>query len=237
MTALAVVADPPAMPLSPARAALDQHLAAQAKLRTEIQRVEKPVTELRHRLAAAAADLGAAERDLAGAEAAHSAAIAKAAREGSTAPLPKAPVREELLEHIEEAKRNKAAVERALAECAADLNVATTALRGAEGTVGPLILGVVVEEFELVLQAWRQVHEHFSAVDNNLRGLLDAIGARGRAVCEKTPEEGRAWLAERERMSVLCGKLPSAPVGDFRINSGKWSALLARLATDPAAAV
>jgi hypothetical protein len=97
------------------------------------------------------------------------------------------------------------------------------------------VLAVMIEEFDLALAAWRQAHETFSATDNALRGLLDALAARGRELAAKQPEEGRSWLAERERMGVVCGKLPATPAGDFRVNAGKWSAMLARLPTDPQA--
>jgi hypothetical protein len=235
--ALAVVAgkiDPAAASatLSPARQALAKHSAELAKLAGEVERAGRPPARLRAELIMVDERLKAAEADRARVEAGYAATIAEAAKAGAATPLPKPPELEKSQAGSPRDRLAKAAIERALADCAAEMAAATAALRDAEVALDPLTLAVMIEEFDVAVQAWRLAHEHFSAADNQLRGLLDAIGAYGRA---RSPGQGHLWLQERERMGILAGKLPATPTGDFRINAAKWSALLDQLASDPQA--
>jgi hypothetical protein len=93
------------------------------------------------------------------------------------------------------------------------------------------VLAVICEEFDTALQARQRAYDSFSDAENHIRGLLDAISARGRALLGTAPEQGRAWLQACERMVLVYGNLPSG-VGDFRPAAAQWTARLARLLTD-----
>ena len=233
-SALAAVADPSEDTLSPARRALADHLAMVARAKADLERATKPAARLREQLSAANQQLAAAEVDLAAVDAQHAAAIRDQARSGVeiTSGKPPASANEEAA--LDRARRNVNAIRAALTECEGDVREASSALRNAEAQLDPLLLAVMLEQFDDGLQTRQRTFSEFCVAENEIRGLLDAVAARGRVLLEQGPEQGRAWLQAAEHLTLMYGKL-SSDVGDFRPASAKWTATLMRLATDASA--
>jgi chromosome segregation ATPase len=192
--ALAAVADPPEDVLSPARQVLSDALAAVAKARENLERASRPAERLREQLLVANEQLAAAEADLAAVDAQHAAAVRDQARSGVEIKSGKPPPSANEEAALEHARRTVNAIRAALTECEGDVRNASSALRNAEAQLDPLLLAVVLEEFDAALLVRERELKSFVAVEDHMRGLLDAMAARGRALLEKEPEQGRAWL-------------------------------------------
>ena len=232
-TALAV-ADLPEFNLSSARRALTDHVANVGRAKADLERATKPAARLREQLRVANEQLAAAEADLAAVDAQHASAMRDQARSGIeiTSRNPPASANEEAA--LERARRTVNAIRAALTECEGEVRTASSVLRDAEAQLDPLLLAVMNDEFEEALQDHRQTYNRFIESENEIRGMLDAIATRGRALLGNEPERGRAWLQGCERMVLAHGKMP-ADVGDFRPASARWTATLTRLATDASA--
>jgi hypothetical protein len=237
--ALAIVPDDASATLSPARSHLADHLAAIARAQADVDRASRPVARLREQVRVASEQLAAADAELAAIDVQHAARIRDAAKSGAAIEVGKPPVREKVEAAVESARRTKAAVERALAECAADLNVATAALRGVEGKGEPLMLAVLLEEHVPTIERWHQARAACIAAEAELLGLQDAIAAHGRDLQAKEAGRGIAWLREWEALRGAWQKEPVREIApaDIQAASNRWIAMLARLATDSAAAV
>jgi hypothetical protein len=223
---------------SPARAALAEHHASIRKLKDEVERASRPVDRLREQSRVAGEQLAAAERELAALDRAHAQGIRDQARGGTPIELEKPAVREKAQGAVDGARRVCNAVQAALAECTAELSVATAALRGAEGMVGPIMLDVLLGEHGPSVARWQSARSAFIGTEAELLGLHHAIAQRGRDLEAQAPGRGVAWLREWERLRGAWLKQAVAEIaGDIQAASARWSALLARLETDPNAAL
>jgi hypothetical protein len=166
--------------LSPARQALADHLEHLAKLAAEVERKSKPVARLREQLSAAHVDLQNAEHVLADIDAAHSAAIAKAAREDCCSEQPVESSDAEAA--VSRARRNVNSIRMALEEVSQDQIQANANLEAAKTRFDQLALDILVEEFSTRLPQWALQRDKFHLAEIDMLGLLQALGEHGRAL-------------------------------------------------------
>jgi hypothetical protein len=228
----------PSPALSPARQALAHHLGNLAKLAAEVERKSKPVARLREQLGAAHVELQNAERVLADLDAQHSAAIAEAARVGCCSAEPVESADAEAA--VERARRNCNSVRMAMEEVNRDLVQANANLTAADAHFDRLALAILVEEHEAHLLIWAKARDAYHLAEINLIGLLAALGEHGRTLESSAPGAGLVWLRQLEKMQPPWHHLDHGHVergGPREVSaaSGRWSAVLHRLKTDPGA--
>lgn len=221
--------DPPTPP-SPARAALHNHQQELVELQANHQRASKPVDFLRTKLVIATADLSAAESELAKIDAAHSAALARAAREGTEVPAP--PSSADAEARLARARRNTNSVRQALAECQQDQAAAAAALEGANARFGALALAVLVEEHAACLLAWQDASAACFAAEAAVLGLEAAIGERGRELAQNG---NLLYLQRLEALRQPIAARDGLGPRDLAVAAQRWSAVLQRLQSDPGA--
>lgn len=225
---------PPSLP--PARAQLAEHQANLAKLSVECERTGKPVDWLRQKLAEATAVLTQAEATLAGIDAAHSRAIAEAARTGTFSAEPVESVDAEAA--VQRARRNVNSVRMALEEVAQDLVRANSNLEASKTAFDQLALRILIEEHDARLEHWAKCRDKYFIAEAELLGLHAAIGEHGRGLESKAPGVGIHWLQTLEKLHQPW-HIPDGHVelGPREINAAasRWAAVLHRLKSDPGA--
>jgi hypothetical protein len=224
--------------LSPARQALAQHLEHLSKLAAEANRKAAPVDRIRQQLSAAHVELQNAELILANIDKAHAAAIAKAAREDCCSEQPVESSDAEAA--VERARRNCNSVRMAMEEVNRDLVQANANLTAADTHFDQLALAILVEEHEAHLLIWAKARDAYHLAEINLIGLLAALGERGRTLESSAPGAGLVWLRQLEKMQPPWHHLDHGHVergGPREVSaaSGRWSAVLHRLKSDPGA--
>lgn len=225
----------PALALSPARQALKEHHGWIRKLSEDAECASVPVARLREQLANANQELAAAEAALASVEGEYAAAIAEAARSPTTAPLPKPPAaRAKLVGQADDARRNKAALEQAMAACLPDYTAATTALRDAQTGTGALVVAVLLEVERSAVFRWRLARDLYIAAEAEVRGLHSAMSDHGRALESQTKGGGLLWFRALESANAAWSEEAVKDV-DHRAAAERWAALLRRLHTDATA--
>jgi hypothetical protein len=224
--------------LSPARQALAQHQAHLVKLQAEANLKAKPVARLREQLSQAMVDLANSEHVLANIDAAHSAEIAKAARDNccSVEPVESA----EAEASVQRARRNVNSVRMAMDECVQDQQRANAVVEAARPHFDALVLAVVVEEFGTRLTQWARQRDKFHLEEIDLMGLLQALGQHGRDMEASTPGAGLVWLRQLEKLQppwhhLEHGHVERGGPREVSAASGRWSAVLHRLKSDPGA--
>lgn len=225
--------DAPPAPPTPARAALAQHQAALIELQADHQRASKPVEFLRAQLASATSDLQRAEAKLAEIDATHSAALAKAAREGTEVVAQPSSMDAEA--HVSRARRNCNSVRQALDECLRDQQGASAAHEAAKAKFDQIALAILVEEHEAHLRLWADAHARSVEAELVILGLQEAIGEHGRALNQK--DGSVAWLQALERLRQPSNAAAPVEAGPRQLSAAaqRWSAVLRRLETDPSA--
>jgi hypothetical protein len=221
--------------LSPARQALADHQAALAKLSAEIARVSKPVDRLRQQLSAAMLELQNSEHVLADIDKQHSAAIAKAARDNCCSAEP---VESEDAEAaVSRARRNCNSIRQALAECSEDQVRANANLEAAKTQFDQLTLAVLVEEFNTFRENWARKRDEFHLAEIDMLGLLQALGERGRELEASAPGGGLVWLRQLEKLQppwhLDAGHVERGGPREISVAASRWSAMLAKLKSDP----
>jgi hypothetical protein len=221
--------------LSPARAALANHLAHLTKLSTSADNVSRPVARLREQLSAATIALSNAELVLANLDKQHSAAIAKAAREDCCSVEPVESANAEAA--VQRARRSCNSIQMALAECSEDQIKANAALTAAATNFDAIALRILVEEFEARLQHWAHKRDAFHFAEIDLLGLLQAIGQYGRDLESSAPGAGLFWLQRLEKLQppwhhLDFGHVEHGGPREVSAASSKWSAVLVRLKSD-----
>lgn len=226
----------PSPALSPARAALANHLAHLVKLAAEVDRTSKPVDRLRQQLTEATAELGRAEVALNAIDAEHSARIAEAARLDGCSIEPPNSTDAEVA--VERARRNVNSVRMALDDCAQDQIKANSNLTAARAHFDQLALAILVEEHEAHLQVWAKARDAYHIAEINLIGLLQALGAHGRDLESSVPGSGIPWLRQLEKMQPPWHHLDHGHVergGPREVSAAAswWGAVLHRVKSDP----
>jgi hypothetical protein len=224
-------------PLSPARVALVAHLQHLSKLAAECDRTSKPVDRLREQLSAAMVELGNAEHVLAGIDAQHSAAIAAAARSDCCSAEPVESADAEA--NIARSRRHVNSVRQALDECAQDQIKANQNLESARTHFDRLALNILIEEHHLYLDRWAAARDAYHIAEIELVALHEAIGQHGRELQDKAPGAGIPWLQKLEALrppwNIEHGHVERGGPREVSAASGRWSAVLHRLKSDPGA--
>jgi chromosome segregation ATPase len=222
------------VPLSPARQTLQEYLGHLANLSAELTRTQRPVENLSQRLAAATSDLQKSEADLATIDAAHAAAIAKAAKDDTFSVEP--PRSEETEAAVSRARRNVNTIRMALDEVAQDHERANASVEKAKARFDAITLAIFVEEHTSRLETWAQDRDKFYASEALLRGLHECIGQRGRELEQKTPGAGLLFLRQLEKLrppwNLEAGHQENGP-REVNAAANRWSGVLRRLRDDP----
>jgi hypothetical protein len=222
--------------LSPARAALSDHLSSLVRLSAEAERVSKPVDRLREQLSAAMVELQNAELILANLDKAHSAEIARAARDNCCSAEPVESADAEAA--VSRSRRHVNSVRQALDECAQDQIKANANLEAARARFDQIALAILVEEHETRLEHWAQARDAFYLAEVELVGLHECIGAYGRTLQEKAPGAGIPWLQQLERLRppwyhLEAGHVEERGPREIAASASRWSAVTHRLKSDP----
>jgi hypothetical protein len=223
-------------PLSPARSALAQHQTNLAALAAEVERVSRPVNRLRDQLAQAQDELAHAEANLAAIDGGHAAALAQAARDGTSAPTlsPSSVGAEEALQR---ARRSCNSLRQALAEVTEDQQHANANLAMAQQRFDPLVLACLVEDYNKSAWAYAEARGRFFDAEAEVLGLLECIGQHGRDLEQKTPGSGIPWLRQLEALRNPDGRPPAREFGphDIGVAAARWTSVIGKLAHDPGA--
>jgi hypothetical protein len=221
---------------SPARQRLASHQTTIARLEADAVRAAKPVTRLLDQLAAATADLQKAETELAASDARRANALARAAREGTDAPV--LPAADTGAEVVASRARVMNTLRLALDECRQDQQRAAAALEAAKGQFAALVLAVALAEHEALLKIWHARRDALFDVEEQVLGLEDAVGEHGRGLLAKAPSAGTLWLRALEGIRQPWKGVPHREIGPREVNvaAARWSAVLDRLRADANAA-
>jgi hypothetical protein len=224
--------------LSPARQALADHLGNLEKLAAEVARKAKPVDRLREQLAAAQVDLANSELVLNNIDAAHSAAIAEAARVGGCSAEPVESADAEAA--VARSRRHVNSIRQALEEVNADQIKANQNLESAKASFDQIALDILVEEFNIRLPQWALQRDKFHLAEIDMLGLLQALGQQGRDLEAATAGSGLVWLRKLETLQppwhhLEAGHVERGGPREVSAASSRWSAVLHRLKTDPGA--
>jgi hypothetical protein len=152
--------------LSPARAALADHITHLAKLSAEADRKARPVERVREQLSLVTDELRRAEAALDAIYAQHSAAIVEAARADSCSTEPPETVKAESA--VARARRNCNSVRMALDECQKDQVRANSNLEAAKTAFDAILLRICVEEHEAHLIDWARKRDAFHLAEIDL---------------------------------------------------------------------
>jgi hypothetical protein len=222
-------------PLSPARAALAAHLSTLARLAAVADRAGQPVKHLNAQVAAAVAELGRAEANLAAIDAQHAARIAAEAREGARsghAP----PESSDAEVAVSRARRLCHSLRMALDEVGHDYACVAADLAAAKRCFDTLVLELFTEEHHQHLATWSKARDAFHREEATLLGLHDAIGERGRDLEAKTAGAGIPWLRRLESLrppwDLETGLVERGP-REVRAAAARWAEVLVKLKVDP----
>jgi hypothetical protein len=218
--------------IEPARAALARQQAAVVKLEADATRAAKPVARLLDQLKAATADLQKAETELAASDAQRANALARAAREGTDAPVLSA-AGTGAAEIVVSRARVMTTLRLALDECREDQARAAAALEAAQTKFDDLILSVALDEHAALLKIWHARRDALFDVEEKVLGLEDAISVHGRALQEKTGD--LKWLQRREGIGQPWAGVPFREIGPREIYAAasRWVSVFAQLKSDP----
>jgi hypothetical protein len=216
---------------STARSSLVSHQATIARLEADAVRAAKPVARLLDQLAAATADLQKAETELAASDAQRANALARAAREGTDAPV--LPAADTGAEVVASRARVMNTLRLALDECRQDQQRAAAALEAAKGLFAALVLAVALAEHEALLKIWHARRDLLFDVEEQVLGLETAIGERARQLQSETGN--LSWLQRLEGIRQPWKSVPHREIGPREVNvaANRWLAVLTALRSDP----
>jgi hypothetical protein len=226
----------PPRALSPARQALADHIAHLGLLAANLERLSKPVKWCQAQVQKAQAKLAEAEAALAQIDADHSRRIVEAAKRDSCSAEPLESVEAE--NRVAHARRNCHSVKMALDEVSQDQIQANANLEAAGARFDQLALAILVEEHEAHLLIWAKARDAYHLAEIDLIGLLAALGQRGRDLEASAPGAGLVWLRQLENMQppwhhLDHGQVERGGPREVSAASGRWSAVLHALRSDP----
>ena len=232
--ALAIVSSDRSVALSPARRALADHLDAVSAAKSDFDRARRPVERLQEQLAVATTQLAAAEADLAAIDAKHAASLRNQAESDGPIRLRKPPESEKAEATLDSARRTCNAVRAALAECDASAGDAGAALRNVKASTDQFIQAVFAEEYRAAVDRLARAAAEHEAAMTEADAIREAIFQHARGLQHTAPDQAQPWFVAANQM-VSAPKLPPPAQPDYRSATARWSAALARLATDPSA--
>lgn len=231
---------PDVLALSPARAALRDHLAvvakasaARAEARAPLERTKAALAEANARLAAALADLDAVRQR----EAEDVGAWIDADVQGRPKPPPRVAERAEANAVIELARDEVGALEKALSSRASAVEQANAECVPLAAAIDELVLAVLTEEVDTAFQIREARRIEFIEADAIVIGLRSGLGARGRTLWDTDPVAGRTWLAAAGQIGEVwsTAERPETPDAFVEISMRKWEDFANRLLADPTA--
>ncbi len=227
----------PRPPLSPARAALGDHLKALGGAQTEAARLLTPVHRLLARIESAEADLQAAEAErdaIAGKEAADLATWAVSG-EGEQ-PTPRAKERQAAAAKIKVATQALEAARAALASANEPLTKAQQRVAVLNGRTEAHVIAVLTECGDTAVAGLREARQAAARAEAVAAGLREMLAERGRTLQFRgaPPESVTIWLRAAENLRNAFGALaPATPPIDAIIREAShWSELIGKLAMD-----
>lgn len=217
--------------LSPARMRLAEHLESIPALGAEVARREAPVNRLKAELSRAAAELNELETYF-GAD--HARSIAEAARSDDVLALQEAMAPGKSLLALETARRKKATIEAALAECGEEFGTAAAALAQKRAEMDSLLIAVLQEEHVAALARRERARQAYVDADIIALMLTKLFSEHGAPSIGSSLNFRSDWLRAGERAAeALSAALRAEPsVAQVEEARRRWAWMLSRLPTD-----